>query len=265
MANWFQHLPVIWMAILTFAGTYVFAGAIYWVVMVFAVGERARAFKAVSAGMLSPLGIMFGLLVAFVAAQVWSDVDRASSAVAREASALRAVVLLAANFPGEPEAHLRTLLRRHIDEVVTKEWPAMGSHQATLAITPVSLIEALRLALTLAPRGDGQAIAQREMATALQTALEARRQRILISESSVNWVKWTGLLLQAGCTLAAIAFIHSDNRLTAIIAMALFATGAAVCLVLIASHNRPFTGEISVKPAALLQIMPAEVAPGAPR
>ena len=41
-----------------------------------AVGERGRAFKAVSPGMLPPLGIIFGLFVAFTAAQVWSDRSR---------------------------------------------------------------------------------------------------------------------------------------------------------------------------------------------
>ena len=64
--------------------------------MALAVGERARAFKTISPGMLPPLGIIFGLLVGFIAAQVWSDFDRANAAVDNEAMALRAVVLLAA-------------------------------------------------------------------------------------------------------------------------------------------------------------------------
>jgi hypothetical protein len=38
--------------------------------------------------------------------------------------------------------------------------------------------------------------------------------------------------------------------------MGIFATGVAVSVLLIASHDRPFSGEISVKPAALLQIRP---------
>ena len=38
--------------------------------------------------MLPPLGIIFGLFVAFVASQVWNDIDRAKAAVNREASAL---------------------------------------------------------------------------------------------------------------------------------------------------------------------------------
>jgi hypothetical protein len=89
MIDWLQNLPVAWMALVVFGGTYLFAGAIYWVVMALAVGERARAFKGISPGMLPPLGIIFGLLVAFVAAQVWGDVERAKTAVNREASALR--------------------------------------------------------------------------------------------------------------------------------------------------------------------------------
>ena len=67
------------------------------------VGERARSFKAVSPGLLPPLGVLFALFMAFTASQVWSDNDKANSVVDREASALRTVVILATAFPGEPE------------------------------------------------------------------------------------------------------------------------------------------------------------------
>ena len=119
---------------------------------------------------------------------------------------------------------------------------------------------ALRVVLALKPVGEGQAMAQRELVMALESALEARRQRILISQSGVNWVKWTGLLLQAACTLVTIAMVHCDNRRAAAIALGLFATGIAVSLVLIASHDRPFTGQISVRPDVLRQVIPLEPA-----
>ena len=35
--------------------------------------------------------------------------------------------------------------------------------------------------------------------------------------------------------------VHSDNRAAAAIAMGIFASGAAVCALLIASHDQPFT------------------------
>lgn len=260
MSDWLHNLPVAWMALLVFVATYLVAGGIYGVVMALAGGARARTFKAMSPGMLPPLGIIFGLFVAFLAAQDWSDFDRAQMAVNREASALRAVVLLIASFPGEPETHMRALVRRHIEEAAMQEWPAMSRQRATLTMIPAPLAEALQLTLALTPRGDGQVAAQREIIASLQNALDARRQRIIVSGSTVNWVKWTAVL-QAICTLIAIAMVHSDNRATAAIAMGLFATGVAVSVVLIASHNAPFTGEISVGPDLLLQVMPEERIP----
>jgi CubicO group peptidase (beta-lactamase class C family) len=72
---------------------------------------RASRFKGLSPGMLPPLGIIFGLFVAFIAAQVWGDIEHANAAINREACALRTVVLFAAAFRGEAEARLRDLAR----------------------------------------------------------------------------------------------------------------------------------------------------------
>lgn len=256
MAVWILELPVVVLALVVLGATYVVAGLIYVAVQALAAGERATWFKGYSAGMLSPLGILFGLLIAFVASQVWSDFDRAHAAVQREASALRAVVLLSGALPPEPRAHLLALVGRHIQEAVTQEWPAMAEQHADIKITAAPLAEALQAALAFAPHGDGQVIAQREMVSALDNALDARRQRVVLSASKVNWVKWTGLLLEAGVTLFAMAFVHIDNRKAAAAAMATFATATAVVVVLIISHDRPFTGQISVRPDVLLQVMP---------
>lgn len=244
------------LGVLVLGTTYIVAAALYVVVTKLASGDRARAFKAISPGILPPLAIVFALLVGFLAAQVWNESDRAGTAVNREASALRAVVLLAAAFPGEPEARLRTLIRDYIEDAVSKEWPAMARRNATLTIALPRLAEALRLALSLTPEREGQVVAQREMAVALQSALDARRQRIILSRSSINWVKWTVLLVQAGLTLLTIAMIHSENPSANRIIMSIFATGVGVAVLLIAAHSRPFTGEVSVRPAILLQVMP---------
>jgi hypothetical protein len=134
----------------------------------------------------------------------------------------------------------------------------MGRQRATLNIIPQALADALQLTFSLTPSSPGQVAAQREITTALENALDARRQRIIVTRSSVNWVKWTCLLLQATCTLVAIGMVHSDNRTTAAIAIGLFATGVALSVLLIAAHNRPFRGGLSVGPDLLLQVMPAE-------
>ena len=258
MTDWLYHLPVVWMTLVVFGGTALVTGVIYGVVIALASGGRGRAFKAMSPVMLTPLAVVFGLLVGFIAAQVWSDADRANAAVTREASALRTVVLLAASFPKEPAARIRALVRRHIQDAVNQEWPAMARQRANLTMITVADTEAIQLALSVLPQNEAQTVAQREIVAALQSALDARRQRIVISQSTIDGVKWTVVILLAALTLVTIAIVHSDNRATAAIAMAIFAIAITASLVLIASHNRPFTGEISVGPDLLLQVMPEE-------
>ena len=262
MGNWLLNLPLFWMAVVVLAATYLVTAGLYWVVIKLAVGDRARSFKAVSPGMLPPLGILFALLVGFIAVEVWNNFDKAKIAVATEASALRAVVLLSGNFPEEQKKRIYALVDRHIEESINKEWPAMAHRRATLStLRANALIEALQDVLALKPADETQRIAQPEIMKALETAMDARRQRIVVSQSSVGTVKWAGIVLQALCTLVAIAMVHSDNRLACAIAMTLFATGIALSLLLIAAYSRPFTGEISVKPDLLRQVVTSGASP----
>jgi multisubunit Na+/H+ antiporter MnhC subunit len=62
--------------------------------------------------------------------------------------------------------------------------------------------------------------------------------------------------VQAICTMVAIAMVHSASRTATGIALGLFSTGVAVSILLIAAHNRPFTGELSVQPDILQQVLP---------
>lgn len=261
MNNWILNLPVLWIGALILAGTYLVTAGIYLLVTKLAVGDRAVAFKSISPGMLPPIATIFALLVGFLAAQDWNQRERASAAVNREASSLRAVVLLAAAFPGEPESRLRQLVHDYIQDAVAREWPAMARQDVTLTIAPPTLTQALRLVLSLTPQKDGQIAAQREMVAWLGSALDARRQRIILSGSSLDWVKWTVLYVLAGLTLITIAMVHSGNPTANRIILGIFSTGVGVAVLLIVSHSRAFSGEMGVTPSVLLQVMP-EADPG---
>lgn len=257
MDEWLSQLPFSWMVLVVSAVTCVITGVIFAIISFLGSGERLRTFKGVSIGLLSPLGTIFGLLVVFILAQIWSDMDRAEVAVDREASALRMLTLLAAaSFPGETETQIRDCVRRHIDAAVSVEWPAMQKESATLQAPPAALNDALRLTLSLAPNNDGQLVARREMVTALESALDARRQRLILSGSGVNWIKWTCLFTQAILVAIAIGMAHIEQRMATALAMAIFAAAVVVSVVLIGTHDRPFSGPISVKPDVLLQVRP---------
>ena len=254
MADWLLNLRLSWMALIVFVTAYLIAGGVYLVVTKLALTEWAQAFKAVSPGMLPPLGILFALLVGFIAVEVWNNFDKAKAAIATEASALRAVVLLAGSFPQEQKTRIYALINRHIEVAVNHEWPEMAHQRATLSPLPTALIGALHDALAMKPADVSERTAQSEMVRALNTALDARRQRIVISESAVGTLKWMAILLQGFCTLIAIAMVHSENRRACAMTLMLFATGIALSVLLIAAYSRPFLGAISVGPELLKQV-----------
>ena len=81
MSDWLLNLPVVVDGRGCLCGHLYPYGRIYWVVTTLAVNDRARAFKAVSPGMLPTLGILFALLVGFIAVEVWGNFDKAKVAV----------------------------------------------------------------------------------------------------------------------------------------------------------------------------------------
>jgi Protein of unknown function (DUF4239) len=166
VADWFLNLPVFWMALIVFVATFFIAGGVYLVVTRLAETEWARAFKAVSPGVLPVLGVLFALLVGFIAVEVWNTFDRAKTAVATEASALRAVVLLARNFPDEQKARIDALINRHIEVAIDEEWPEMAQQQATLSPLPTHLLDALHNAFALKAADGSQQAAKPDKSAA---------------------------------------------------------------------------------------------------
>ncbi|WP_321799633.1 DUF4239 domain-containing protein [Caballeronia sp. J97] len=257
-STWLHNLPLWQMTLVVFGATGIVGAGIYFVAGRLAASAHRRSFTALSPGLLSPIGVIFGLLIAFTAAQVWNDTERANAAVDAEAGALRSIVVLSAVFPPDAQMQLRKLVREYIGYTVDTEWPMMAQGAVTLKISPPKLNEALRFALALPANTPGQQTAQRQMAVSLEQALEARRQRILVSRSEVSGIKWLCLSFLAACLLFAIALVHGENRLASAVATGLFCASLATTMLLILSHDRPFSGEIAVKPEPLLQVVPAD-------
>jgi Protein of unknown function (DUF4239) len=254
--EWLPNLPVVVIALIVLVCMALLTTAIYLVAMRLADGEHAEALQAVSPGMLPPMGILFALFVGFLAVGVWDNVDRAEEAVADEASALRSAVILSADLPPDLGIRMRGLIRRQIEAAVDDEWPAMEEQRADLTVIAKPLSDALHLAVGFDTRSDSEALVQRELVTALQDAFDARRERIVVSESGINFVKWAGLIALAALTLFAIALVHSGNATSARIALGVFAAAVAVVITMLASQDEPFAGQFGLDPDVLEQVLP---------
>ena len=107
---------------------------------------------------------------------------------------------------------MRGLVRQHIDHAVNANGRRCARQRASLAGISAPLRRGAARRASIPAVGPGTVDAQRELVSILQDALDARRQRIIVSDSHVNAVKWIGLLALATVMLVAIACVHIANR-----------------------------------------------------
>ncbi|MFB9123861.1 DUF4239 domain-containing protein [Paraburkholderia dipogonis] len=260
MSTWLHNLPIWLMTLVAFGATFLAGAALHVITAMLAGGQHGRSYGAISPALLSPIGIIFGLFIAFTAAQVWNDTARATAAVNTEAGALRSIVVMSAVLPQESQVELRKLVRDYIQYTADDRMAADGEGESLRSTSvPPSLNKAIQSALSLAVDTPGQQTAQAGGGGILATGTRSRRERILISRTQVNGVKWACLIFLGVCLLFAIALVHCENRLASAVAIGLFSAVFATTILLILAHDRPLPGgEIALTPEPLLQVIPAE-------
>lgn len=250
-----QSTPVI--ALFVFSFCYVLAGTIFCLAATLSRRAVAQDLKAVAPATLTPLGIILGLLIAFLASRVWTNLDRAGEYVGQEAGALRETVLLADSLPPEVRTSVRQAIQRHLHFVEHEEWPAMASRRATLESIAVGLAEAMTALLSFTPAQPNQQLAQERALVAIEHALEARRNRVRLSQAEIAPIQWAVIIVLATLILLTIAMMHIDNRLAMAITLFIFSTAVAICLVLLMVYDRPFgAGGSTVPPTVLRAVAP---------
>jgi len=254
---WIEAQPTAIIALVVFSLVYVLAAMLFCMAAILSRRAVAKALKSVAPVTLTPLGVILGLLIAFLAARVWTNLDRAGEYVGQEAGALRETVLLADALPPEVRTRVRQAIQRHLHLIESEEWPAMASGRASLQSIAVGLAEAMTEVLSFAPEQTNQRLAQERALVAIEHALEARRNRVLLSQAEIAPIQWIVIMVLTMLILVTIALIHINKRLAMATSMTIFSTAIAICLILLMVYDRPFRpGGFTVTPAVLRAVMP---------
>jgi hypothetical protein len=255
MISWIESQSTVWIAVLVFALCFALAAVIFAIAVVCGSRRIAADFKATTPVMLTPLSVIAGLLIAFLASRVWASVDHAHAVIAHEASAIREATLIVQALPPDARARIGGALGKHLRFVEAEDWPAMAEGRATLRAPPPALTDALSALLAFEPSGDGQRLAQTRAVAAIEDALAARRDRILLSQASVAPIQWTVIVVLGVLIMLTIAMVHIDRPTTVAANLLLFATALAACLVLLMVNDRPFAaGGVTMQPSILHDI-----------
>lgn len=207
----------------------------------------------VSPGFFTPASVTFGLIVGFMASQIWADNSKAVAAVTREASALRSIVLIADIFPANTRGEINEIANRHIDHAVNVEWPEMHAASSYHGIIDTADQHGLKTALTITPTNEAQVSAKKILIDTVRSLYDARSERLLLSGTSINPLKWLIVSILAFMLMLITALVHKSNAKSAFTALAILSTVIASSYVLVIAHDRPFTGYISISPDLLIK------------
>jgi hypothetical protein len=252
---WIESQSILVIAIAVFTLCYALAAVIFLLVIALSRRRIGVELKATTPVMLTPLGIISGLVIAFLASHVWANLDRATAFVAQEASAVRETVLLVDKLPAPVRGETRDALKAYLQFIETNDWPAMAEDRANLRRLPAGLPDAMNALLAFTPAGAGQQLAQERAVIAVQQALEARRNRILLSQATISPIQWTVIFVLDALLLLIIGVVHIDRPVAAGFNMAALSTAIAACLMLLMVNDRPFaSGGVTLQPTALREV-----------
>jgi hypothetical protein len=250
---WVESQPSIVIALVTFGACYLCAAIVFVIARVSVSKRIANELKATTPVMLTPLSVLTGLVIAFVASRTWTNFDHASAVVRDEVRNIEEIVTLADRLPQNVQTEIRHSIGQYLQFTKEQEWPAMLAGSARMRTSVPGLTDAMSTLLSFVPQNPGQQIAQQRTLVAIEQAIDARRNRILLSEASVLPMQWIVIVVLGTLMLVTVAIVHIDWPPAMTVNLFLLSTALAVCLVLLLVNDRPFsTGGFEIRPDSLL-------------
>lgn len=206
--------------------------------------------------MLSGILLPTGMVIAFVAADVWQLDIQGKTAVEQEASAVSDSLRVVRHLPPEIRDPLRAEINAYITTTIDQEWPLMGKGENSLvAEDHLDELVVASVRLEANAQNISQMLAAQELRRYVGKIEAARDVRLQVSLSRVGASKWLAvfiLLFVSACVLIELHIIH---RRPMWIAMGLFSVGFGVTIFLISAYDRPFTGHTIIEPESMLLLM----------
>jgi hypothetical protein len=248
--NWhaYDHYGYATVAVL---GTVLVVAALQWLIQYSRWATWARSLQGVAPPFINIIGVLFGLTLAFLANDTWSAHDRAMKSVYKEADSLHSLVALSDTLPTELRTRLRTALARYAADSVD-EWSLLAERAESKQV----LAGADALLILLASPEIQKAAGDNVQALMLRKASDVRDerdQRVALSQTHVNPLKWCGMAFLGMLTLLSIAVVHVDRPRAAFVAVALFALAAAPTAAIVLIQGNPFQHPTDVTPAPIME------------
>ena len=189
--------------------------------------------------------VLYGLVAALTAVNVWTKHAQVADTVSSEATAIAGLWRDLAGYPQRERDSMREVLRGYTNQIIQEAWPAQRKGQVPrMGVEWLDRFQAKLFAFE--PASEGQKILHAQTLGAYNRLVEARRQRLDAVNTALPGVMWCVLLPGAmGCLLLSLFFPIEDARSQAILVTGLAGFVAMVLFVII-SLDRPLHGAMAI-------------------
>lgn len=236
-------------ALIAVLGTLAAVVVIQWLIQTSRCATWVQSLQGVAPPFINIIGVLFGLTLAFLANDTWSAHDRAMKAVYKEADSLHSLATLSETLPAALKVRLRHALLSYA-LASAGEWPQLAQRAESQEV-----VERADTLLTLLASDEvAKAVGDNVQALMLGKASEIRDerdQRIALSQTHVNPLKWLGMGFLGLLTLLSVAVVHVDRPRAAFVSITLFALAAAPTAAIVLIQGNPFQHPTAVTPAPI--------------
>ena len=193
------------------------------------------------------VGLVFAVLLAFIAIATWEAFTKASDIVENESDFAGAIYLDTQGLPQAKGKAIRDAVARYVSVVIDDEWPIQrAGKQPDQGWKP--LRELNRAIATIQPQTPGEAVIQAELLKTWNELYLTRSSRLSAVEGHIPGVIWWIIFFGATITAGYTYFFGFENFGMHMAMTATVAATLALVVVLIIALDWPFRGEISVTP-----------------
>jgi hypothetical protein len=247
MIAWLESLPTVLAGIIVVGGFVITTMAFGYVVSTSTPREIRAAHTDRAGFILAVIGVIYAVLLAFVAIGVWERFVAADERSYDEARALATIYRDAENFPRGDE--LRALIKTYAQSIIDVEWPNMRNGEKTqISDAPIERIG--RDVRGLAVTTPGLQNLQARMLVALETAWNDRQARLTIDFIGINPIMWVVLIVGAYITVAFTYLFGWDATVMQQLMIGGLSLMIGLVIFLVMALDFPFRGSIAVGPDA---------------
>jgi hypothetical protein len=210
---------------------------------------KRREHNDVAGFVFAGIGVMYGVLLAFVVIAASGSLDNGRTITYTEANELANVYWLSRGLPQAQSAAIQGLALNYARTVIDTEWPLMAkgesSGQAQL------LLDRIRDdVLGFTPTSDRQEVIYQQELTSVDALSAARRDRLVAMNDTIPEPMWIVLIIGGLITVGFCLLFGLQNKIVHAGMVASLAVLVTISLILIKNMQYPFVGDPHIGPEA---------------